>query len=55
MSSHAKRIVYFAQILFEGAPDMNCEDSQRRIFDNYMKMRQELQSFEPKMTYRMKY
>ena len=55
MSQSAKDVVKLAKMLFEGAPEMESEASQRRIFNNYMKMRDELVKHEPKLTYRQNY
>ena len=55
MTQQAKDIVRLTKAMLKGAPDLETESSLRRIFENYISMKPELEKFEPKMTYRMNY
>ena len=55
MTQQAKDIIRLTKQMLKGAPDLETEASLRRVFENYIAMKPELDKLTPRMTYRMKY
>ena len=55
ITQHAKDIYRLTKKLLKGTNGFADEPSLRRVCDNYLAMKDELQKFEPKMRYRLKY